>query len=190
MAHNIEYYTYEENIKRDWVQQKLDHYVAQADWQEGCSGLPRPIRWLDTVFVYEDQEAAEKAIEGLDRGDYDQLAVRYYEYQKNDTKARQALCEKIKITRANYDDKQMTIWAAGLKAEFVSCRKCGSKLKREYIKQNHCPVCHADLRPESTLATIAKAKERWAGSMKALADYDKAHGKRKVMWLVKIEYHT
>lgn len=98
MAHNIEYYTYEDNIKRDWVQQKLDHYVAQADWQEGCKGLPRPIRWLDTVFVYEDQEAAEKAIQSLDRGDYDSLAVRYYEYEKKDTKARQALCERSKRT--------------------------------------------------------------------------------------------
>lgn len=190
MAHNIEYYTYEDNIKRDCVKQKLDHYVAQADWQEGCSGLPRPIRWLDTVFVYEDQEAAEKAIQSLDRGDYDQLAVRYYEYQKNDSKARQALCEKIKKAHDDYYNKLNPVWAAGLKAEFVSCRKCGSKLKREYIKRNTCPVCGADLRPESTLATIAKAKERWAGSMKALADYDKAHGKKKVMWLVKIEYHT
>lgn len=57
--HNIEYFSYEENIKRDLVQQKLDHYVAQEDWKEGCKGLARPNSLLDAIK--RAKEAAGKA---------------------------------------------------------------------------------------------------------------------------------
>ena len=38
--HNIEYYTYDENVKRELVQKELDHHAAMEDYQEGCTGPP------------------------------------------------------------------------------------------------------------------------------------------------------
>ena len=189
--HNIEYFSYEENIKRDWVQQKLDHYVAQEDWQEGCKGLARPIRWLEDGGICEDMDAAEAFITAHDRGNYDQLAVRYYLHiEPKDSKALQALKDRHFRAFQRWKDMLAELWASGLKADYVGCRACGSKLKREYIKSNFCPVCHCDLRPNTMLATIKKAKDAAGKADKTVAEYIKKHGTKKVSWLVKIEYHT
>lgn len=189
--HNIEYFSYEENIKRDWVQQKLDHYVAQEDWKEGCKGLARPIRWLEDGGICEDADAAEAFITAHDRGNYDQLAVRYYFHiDPKDSKALQALKDRHFRAFQRWKDMQTELWASGLKADYVGCRACGSKLKRELLKTNSCPVCHCDMRPNSLLDAIKRAKEAAGKADKAVAEYVKKHGTKKVSWLVKIEYHT
>ena len=76
--HNICHYVYDENVDRNRVQKSLDEFVAMADWQEGCKGLDKPIRWLDSKGVYPDENAALRAVDQFDRGWYDQLAVRFY----------------------------------------------------------------------------------------------------------------
>lgn len=50
-------------------------------------------------------------------------------------------------------------------SEFISCKVCKSKLNRKMlaipkigIPKNVCPVCHAELRPKSTLERIDRAK--------------------------------
>lgn len=57
MSHNIKYFEYKEDVDRRKVQAELDNYVAHEDWQEGCSGLSSPIRWIESCGVlgsYED----------------------------------------------------------------------------------------------------------------------------------------
>ena len=49
MGHNIHYATYPENINKQVVQYEWDEYAAHEDWQEGCSGLPGKIRWIDHI---------------------------------------------------------------------------------------------------------------------------------------------
>lgn len=191
MSHNIEYFEYDENVHRGWVQKDLDTYVAIADRQEGCSGLNQSIRWLECLPIFQDRDAAENAITNHDRGWYDQLAVRYYEpIRDNANKKVQELQQKVRDAYDAYLKKDRPIWAQGVKAEYVSCRKCGSKLKREYIKTNRCPVCGSDLRPDTTLKAVEGAKEKHKKAQKALDEYIKAHSKKKVKWLVKIEFHT
>lgn len=188
--HNIEYRSYMENINRDWVQRELDHYVAVADYQEGCTGLGRAIRWLDSLPVYPDYDSAEKAIQSHDKGWYDCLAVRYYEPERSyHSDKLEQLQQKYRDLLDIYHAKN-NVWANGLKAEYVSCRKCGSKLKREYIHTNACPLCHADLRPESTLKAVEAAKQRYEKARNACDEYLAKHAKKNVKWLVKIEYHT
>ena len=45
MSHNIRYYTYGEKVDKKKVESDLSAFVAAEDWQEGCCGLPQPIRW-------------------------------------------------------------------------------------------------------------------------------------------------
>jgi len=189
--HNIEYYSYGENIKRDYVQRELDSYVAHADWQEGCSGLYHDIRWLESEPVCADEEAARETINRRDRGNYDQLAVRYYEPEPiKNNKAFEAMLEKAKAAYSDYLTKDRALYPETLKAEFIGCKGCGSRLSRVHLKFNRCPVCHADLRPKSALNAVASAETKWRKANKAVDNYKRKHATKKVMWLVKIEYHT
>lgn len=47
MGHSVEFYDYPENCNKSKVEQALNDYVRHATWQEGGSGLYRPIRWLN-----------------------------------------------------------------------------------------------------------------------------------------------
>lgn len=190
MAHNIEYRSYDENIHRDFVKRELDHYVSQVDWEEGCSGLYNGIRWLDNVPVRSDYEAAEQYLMDNDRGDYDNLAVRYYEYKRKNTKQAMALAEKSKAAAAEYRKRDDAVWAETLTSAFVSCKACGSRLSRLHLRGNFCPVCRADLRPETTIKAIERAKEKLEKAQKAEKEYAKQHSDKRVRWLVKFEYHT
>lgn len=188
--HNIEYYSYGENIKRDYVQQTLDAYVKRQTYGEGGHGLEKGIRWLEHEPVCEDDEAARELIGKRDKGWYDQLAVRYYESEQMQSKKLSELRQKIRDTYDEYMRRDREIWAEGVKAEFVGCKACGSKLSRVHIKRNRCPVCGADLRPASTLKSVETAKAKWEKASLAVKKYIATHSKKKVMWLVKIEYHT
>jgi hypothetical protein len=190
MSHNIEHRTYIENIHRDFVKRELDHYVSQADWQEGCSGLYREIRWLDNVPVQEDYETAIQYIEDHDRRDYDNLAVRYYEYMPKQSAKRKELEMKVRDAYNEYVERERAVWASTVTAQFVTCKGCGSKLSRIHIRENRCPVCRTDLRPETQLKRVAAAKAKWEKVQQAKRDYEKAHSDKKIMWLVKFEYHT
>lgn len=188
--HNVEFFTYKENIKRDWVQKELDHYAAVADYQEGCKSLGMAIRWLDSFPVYKDYEEAEKMIKQYDRGWYDCLAVRYYEPDMFfNNKKLEEFQSKYRAALDAYHAKDV-VWTQGIKAEYVGCRNCGSKLKRELVHTNRCPLCHADLRPDSTLKAVKASKERADKAQKLCDEYINQNAKKHVMWLVKIEYHT
>lgn len=188
--HNIEYFTYPENVKKDIVQKELDHVVACEDYKEGCKGLGQPIRWLENLGICADYESAEKLLRVNDRGWYDQLAVRFYEPIPFKGKAVDELAERAQKAGDAYRKADNAVWASGFKSEYVGCRSCGSKLKRELLRTNLCPVCRADLRPDSTLKLIDVARNKWRLAQMAHDGYIKQHAKKCVKWLVKIEYHT
>ena len=77
MAHNIKYFEYKEDVDRKKVQTNLDNYVAHEDFEEGCSGLNSPIRWIENCGVLNSYEEALEYIKSHDKGWYDSLAVRY-----------------------------------------------------------------------------------------------------------------
>lgn len=192
--HNIEHYTYSEAVDKKRVQRELDEFVAHEDWQEGASGLPAPIRWVENP-VYESYEAAYRAIEDADKGKwYNQMAVRFKDYPRvTKSKELAAISERIK----KQDEAVKKIVAdASVKnrtSEFIGCPKCGSSLKRELLSGEACPLCRADLRSKTNIERIAKAKAKSA-ELGALYRETETKLERKqkptVKWLVKIEYHT
>lgn len=80
MAHNVKYLDYHCSVSQRQVQNKLDNYVACEDYQEGASGLPRPIRWIDRICKNRDE--AMEYIQNHDSGWYDCLAVQYKQGRK------------------------------------------------------------------------------------------------------------
>lgn len=75
MAHNIKHLDYHCSVSQKQVQKRLDNYVACEDYEEGASGLPQPIRWINHLCKNRDE--AMEYIKSHDRGWYDCLAVQY-----------------------------------------------------------------------------------------------------------------
>lgn len=187
--HNIEHYDYPEKVNKKTVQSELNDYVSYETRGEGGGGID-PIRWNDVVCKSYDD--AIKWIESHDKGWYDCLAVKYEEPIKSLTKsAKEAELEQKELeARKLYGDRSNALYPRTRTSEFIGCSKCGSRLANKYLNSNFCPVCRADLRPETTLNSIRAAKDKWERAKNALKDYQMNHGRKEVRWLVKIEYHT
>lgn len=186
--HEIHYASYKE---------KADRKKVEAEWDRICTresdyhkGLYNHIRWIEDG-ISESYDEAQKRIERLDRRDYDQLAVRYKRYHKNTTKAFAELQRKCDEAMKDYDNKMGKIHYTpqNVTSSFIGCKDCGSKIAVKYIKSNFCPVCHADLRPASTLKAIENAKKKWT-ELTERVKKEEMKGKYDICWLVKIEYHV
>ena len=187
--HNVEYRTYPEDVNKQKVQNDLDHYVSMEDWQEGCGGLYHHIRWLGDK-VYANRDEAESIIEQLDRGDYDNLAVKYYAAVPFTDAKLKELEKKVRESGEEYAQREKVLYAQTVTAGFISCKSCGSKLNRTKLCTNRCPVCKVDLRPDHMLKSVAVAKNRWEKAQENLKAYRDKKSKKKVCWLLKFEYHT
>ena len=190
MSHNIMHRDYELNVNRNKVQKGWDDYVAHADYGEGATGLPNPIRWVENGISNSYEEAMER-IEKMDNGWYDQIAVKYKSYKPCSTKKYNELKTRMHQAFDNYHEKMIRIHyaAENVKSEFITCKHCGSKIATKYIKTNICPVCRTDMRPQSVLQSIENAQKKHAELLRQMKEEEKK-AKYEVRWLVKIEYHT
>lgn len=188
MSHNIMYDTYPENVDKGRVQKSWDNYVAIADRGEGASGLPGQIRWLSTVCDSEDE--AHDYIRSVDSGNYDQIAVRFRRAAAPSAKLSE-LRKKLQEAETAFHTMDFDVHYSHTTTKFVGCKKCGSSLAREYLDTNFCPMCHNDLRPQSTRDRIAKAREKADKLRQQVREEEKKNNKKgKLFWLVKVEYHT
>ena len=189
--HNIVMNSYPLNVDREQVQKHWDEYAAREDWQEGCTGLYRPIRWIEDE-ISESYEEAEERISQIDHGDYDQLAVKFKEYKKGNSKKIEILAARLEEVRQGLRKRESVIHYSSdnVASEYVGCKHCGSRIATKYIKSNRCPVCGADLRPATVLNRIDIAKQRIAQLENQIKAEERKNGKYEVKWLVKIEYHT
>ena len=188
--HNIIMREYPENVNKKTVQEELDTYAAMEDWQEGCTGVS-PIRWLDETYNTRDE--AEDAIERLDRGWYDSLAVKFIVPNKNSSIKK---CEeRVKTTMQSYRDLKAKLANDFLttKSEYVGCKKCGSRLSKKYLHNVICPLCSNTLLSETANNRISNAENKYKEAKKRLKEEcsksSKTKGGKK-LWLVKTEYHT
>lgn len=194
MGHNIDHWQKPENVNKKAFEADINEYVRQHTRGEGGHGLDSPIRWIDhTCDNYED---AMEYIRSHDKGWYDQLAVKYYDYPKLEpTKTMITLQEQLEAER-----KKRIAYAAAhavstFKAEYIGCPECGSKLKRTLLMGNYCPLCQAEMRSKTTMDTL----QRYDENCKELSNkikkeerkmQEKMRKQAKVMWLIKTEYHT
>lgn len=198
--HNIHHAIYPENVDKKSVQKYWDHYAAMEDWQEGCFSLSSNIRWLD--IVCDSLKDAEDYIESHDRGSYDQLAVKFIDFDatKTTSSIKDRLLKQIDSYREKKKDFNAAHSISKLKAEYISCPNCKSRLCRAYLikRSNYhiCPVCnHKDIRADYIPKQLQSYQEKIDAWQKQLASEEKKLAKKiasraKIKWLVKIEYHT
>lgn len=191
MSHNIQYYTYKETTDKNVITSELNEYVEKSTWEEGGNGLVHPIRFIDEVLP--DYDAGVEYIQQHDKGWYDCLAVKFKTYPNDKTtKKLDDLTAKFNEAHGKFAAAANKVVVKDFKSEFIGCKHCGSKIKKEYIKTNYCPVCNKDMRSDAVKDKISQLHKR----QQQLADAIKEE-KRKIsvkygetMWLVKIEYHT
>lgn len=202
MSHVVKHETYDENVNKNIVQSEWDHYAAMEDWQEGCSGLSKKIRWIN--HICENYEEAMKYIEEKDDGWYDQLAVKYLEYHElKKSKALLTMEEQLEKLKKRKTEMTSKIHYANVKSNFISCRNCESKINSKYFTEkvsnnirlkNTCPICKSDLRPQSTLDSIKNIEKKIEELKKKIKleerkIEEKEKKKATIKWLVKIEFH-
>ena len=191
MSHNIEHRTYTERKSTKAITEEINSYVKQATWQEGGHGLESGIRFIDKVMP--DYQSAMAFLEQNDRGWYDSLAVKYKELPSGkSTKKLDDLKEKLRIAYTEYELENRKVVASDFKSDFIGCKNCGSKIRREYLNSNFCPVCHADMRSDTIKKKLASMNAKVNKLRNDIKEEEKKlaekHG--QICWLVKFEYHT
>ena len=170
----------------------VNDYVKHATWEEGGHGLCCPIRYLD--HLCDDYDDAVEYINKHATHDYDQVAVKFkYPLTNGPTKAEKAAEAKLSETYKAYNALNSALHFANVKADYIGCKECGSKIARKFLQSNFCPVCRHDLRPQSTLDRLTRLKAAW---LKARDDLDAVRKKEQAKapceehWLVRIVYHV
>lgn len=188
MGHEVRYKVYSGDVNQKNVQAEWDDYVRSECWREGASGLCNSIRWLPAICNTEEE--ARVYIHTHDKGWYDQLAVRFRSPEKP-SPATQELERKMLEAECKHRELQHKFHFADAKAEYIGCKTCGSRIARKYLLTNFCPVCRADMRPETVLKQIKNSTEKVDKLRTKLEEQrckDAAKSKN-LKWLVKIEYH-
>ena len=194
MSHNIRYGVYPENVNKRSVQSHWDSVAAHEDYMEGASGLGSDIRWLE--FVCADEKSAEEYIKNHDKGWYDCLAVKFKKVDNvKKTKKHEDLERRYNETVTQLSQIEGTVFCKDFKSQYLGCKKCGSKLNKDYMKSNKCPLCGEDMRSDTVLKNIARLKALEKELGKAIREEElklaeKVGKKCEILWLVKVEYHT
>ena len=74
------------------------------------------------------------------------------------------------------------------KSVLITCKKCGSKLNKDYLKKSCCPLCKNDLRSNTVKAASDRYEEKIRKLKKDIQTEEaKASGKAVVRYLVMYE---
>lgn len=182
--HNIEYWSFDEKCNRNEVMADIEEYAERNG--DGYSG---PVKWHDEVKPLKNYDEAEKWIQEHDRGWYDDHAVRYFDNS-------QVVTKKIEDLQKRFSEMALKISAyerehsiKNLKAEYIGCQKCGSRLKRSLIVGERCPLCRNDLRSETTKKTLEGYHDKQMKITERIKEEQEKHS-GMVKWLVKFEFHS
>lgn len=187
MSHNIHFITCAEKVNRRAVMTDIAVHA-----EKDGDGYSSRFTWHDEIPPYESYEKAEEAIKMLDRGWYDDHAVRYYDYSKAEKTAKMAeyeakVAELVEGLRKYKREHSVHTF----QAKHLGCPNCGSRLNKDYFTGECCPLCRTDLRGKTTLDKI-KWYEAKIADYRARIEAEKMKQKKKavIKWLIKYEYHS
>jgi hypothetical protein len=187
MSHNICYLDVKENAKRDDVMYEIEYHADR----EG-DGYSSRVKWHDEISPCESREEAYKRICDLDNGWYDDHAVRYKKYDR--AKKTKKIEEYEKKVAELIEGKKIYAREHSIQsfqATHVGCKHCGSKLYKKLIRTECCPLCHTDLRSETTLKKLQWYDDKRAEYENRIAAEEKKQKRGyEIYWLVKYEFHS
>lgn len=187
MGHEIKYMVCKEDVSRQSVMDDIQAYARRHG-----DGYSSYVTWHERVPPLNSYEEAQKFINEHDNGNYDDHAVRYYDYRNVPDSAKvKKIQEQIQELRKAKAEWIRSHSVKVQKAQYIGCPKCGSKLSKEHLRGESCPLCGKDLRSGYILEKIEWYDNKINMCYNAIQE-EKAKQKNKaeVMWLVKFEFHN
>lgn len=147
-------------------------------------------------FVARDRDEAEEKLSELypTYGRKYNYGVRFKEFPELTSKKADDLKRRVRETEEKKVKYTKEHSIKMLKAQYISCSKCGSKLNRELLNGETCPLCRNDLRSDTTKSTLAGYTQKISDLNKQLKAeerklQEKAVAKRTMKWLVHAEVY-
>lgn len=191
MGYVPEYFYFEENDSKENMLWRINNFLySVSDGFRRLDSL-NGIHWY-SKHICEDEEDAIDYLDEKEGNGRDDSAVRY-KVLKSGTKFSKKYLElknKFKDAELQYRTANQHIYARGLKSQYITCKICGSKMNKDYIKSNFCPFCNTDMRPETVRNKIAGYATKVKRIEYALKEEEKKIIDKNCayMWLVKIWY--
>lgn len=168
------------------IRKFVDEYVASHGDRYGT----QDISFKPGLEPFKNRDTAE---EWCDRqsGFYAGVAVRFYDFSDCKPSRRMTqLQERLEDNHKRYAEYEAQHSVKMLKAAYVGCSSCGSRLNKEKLRGEKCPLCGTDLRSQSTLDRLKALRSKHLEIMSQLEDERcKDKNKATIKWLVKFEYH-
>lgn len=185
--HNIIHWTYPEKTSINKIESDVVNYVHTHGDRYGTDRIV-----MLSNKPFDNEKQAKSYIDEMDRDFYGGYAVKFYDYSNaKKTKKIDELKAKLLELSKNRDEYISAHHVKEFKASFIGCAKCGSKLSRQHLISDKCPVCRNDLRAESTLERIASFEKRIKECKEKIQqEIEKQKDKANIKWLVKFEYHS
>lgn len=71
-----------------------------------------------------------------------------------------------------------------LQAKYISCGRCGSKVSKDYIRNNSCPVCHNNMLSDTVQKRLDAFNARIDGLKAVVTEKEKRAAKAPTRYLV------
>ena len=176
-----------------------DWNYNHMDWKE--AGYPHRENY-SVKTIYERNrifDSFDDAVEYVKyKADWGGYAVKYREYPEfKPTKAMQDLQKRIFEYRKRIDALNKPHYK-GVKQATIKCKRCGASLPTSYCGKtwfNDCPICRAELRPQSVLDkqknyrnTLKDLEKRYNTEVKKINEKNEA--KAEIKWCVGVDAHS
>lgn len=179
--------------KEDIWQAAADFAFYNVDRHENPSGRYHNILDVLDGTTYEDYDTAFRKAGELERarGSYNDFAIPFFSEMKQEPTKQmlnlQKRIEKLQVDKVEYEKKHSV---KTLSSKLITCKHCESKIAKDFLKRESCPVCGEDLRSQYILDRIKKYDEDYRKLIRELRDITKKPSKKgPIKWLLKVEVH-
>ena len=189
MGHAVDYITVS---KRSEIMKAADEYAFyNTDRGENPSGTYHGNMHIHDRPICENYDDALSRLTEWDTGWYSDHAVQFKDKTSlKPTKQMEDVDKRLSETQKKRKEFIESHMPNRVKAEFIGCRHCGSKIAKSHLRGIYCPVCRKDIRPQSTIDREKGYDAKIAELRKVYSDLEKKQdGKCPVKWLVKVEVH-
>ena len=145
-------------------------------------------KWIQHQNILDSEAEAESFLNR--QGVYVDGCVRFREPAKPSARMIN-LEERLKTTHQKKVKFDMEHSIAARKSILIGCNNCGSKITKDFLEGDLCPVCGKDLRAEYILEKIKEFNKKIAFLEGEYEREKKKQAKKKpvVKWLLKTEVH-
>lgn len=187
MSHAVIYEDFSCGLTLKQVENEVLNYVRSHGDGYGTTSLS-----MLTTSVFNTREDAEEYIEREDKGDYYGIIVKYLDLEGiEDEQKIKSLNDKLYEARNELEAYIEKHSFKNKKTAYIKCPSCGSKLNKEKLTKESCPLCNSDLRSASVIKRISSLNKKLAKNCdKYNRELEKLKKKKtNLKWLVKFEYH-